>query len=132
MNDLTPDKNRKARRSNVLMSAAVEYSGVSIPVKLKNLSSEGALVEAGDLPIEGAEVLFRKAELSLRARIAWVEGKRAGISFAVHLSPEAVLRHVPTPRARVQPEFRRPGFGPEPLSREERSYGERYIWRDKA
>ena len=121
-------QNRRSRRSNVLMSASIELSGTSLPVKLRNLSADGALVEGINLPVEGAEVLFRKAELSLAGRIAWVEGHRAGVSFAESLCPEAVLRHVPTPRPRVQPEFRRPGLGARELTSQERSFGETWVW----
>src|SRR5512139_383211 len=49
-------QNRKSRRSNVLMSASLELSGTSLPVKLRNLSAEGALVEGDKLPIEGASI----------------------------------------------------------------------------
>ena len=92
------------------MSAALELSGTSLDVKLRNLSAEGALVEGDSLPVEGAEVLFRRQELSMAARIIWVRGGRAGLAFKVPLSPEAVLRHIPTPKPRVLPEFRRPGL----------------------
>lgn len=92
------------------MSAALELSGISLPVKLRNLSAEGALVEGENLPVEGAELLFRRQELSAQARVIWVRGGRCGLAFNFPLSPEAVLRHIPTPRPRVLPEFRRPGL----------------------
>lgn len=123
MDESSPSQNRRSRRSNVLMSASIELSGASIPVKLRNLSAEGALIEGEMLPVEGAELLFRKAELSLPARIAWVEGQRAGIAFAVPLAPEQLLRHVPKPRPRVQTDYRRPGFSARPLSDGEWAWG---------
>lgn len=113
-------QNRRQRRSNVLMAAALELSGASIPVKLRNLSADGALVEGERLPVEGAEVIFRRNELAMPARVVWVREERAGISFRDELPPETVLRHVPTPRPRVMPEFRRPGFNQRPLSVGER------------
>ena len=109
------------------MSAAIELSGVSVPVKLRNLSTDGALIEGDHLPVEGAEILFRKAELSLKGRIAWVEDRRAGVSFAELLSPEAVLRHIPAPRPRVTPDFRRPALTGHDLSRAERVIGEHWV-----
>ncbi len=128
MDEASMSQNRRSRRSNVLMSATIERSGVSVAVKLRNLSSEGALIEGDKLPIEGTEVLFRKAELELPGRIAWVEGKRAGVAFNRPLCPEALLRHVPTPRPRVQPDFRRPGLGPTRLTTEERMFGANFVW----
>jgi hypothetical protein len=120
MDESSITQNRRQRRANVLMAAALEHLGGSLPVKLRNLSSEGALVEGETLPIEGSEITFTRQELSLSAKVVWVRGKRAGLSFHEALSPETVLRHVPTPRPRVSSEFRRPGLGTRPLSRSER------------
>ncbi|WP_162789272.1 PilZ domain-containing protein [Sphingomonas ginsengisoli (ex An et al. 2013)] len=92
------------------MSAALELSGTSLGVKLRNLSAEGALVEGDKLPVEGAKVVFKRQDLSVAARVIWVRGGRAGLSFDFALTPETVLRHIPTPKPRVQPEFRRPGL----------------------
>ena len=68
MDQSNAPQNRKNRRSNVLMSASLELSGTSLPVKLRNLSAEGALVEGEKLPIEGASILFRKGDLSMTFR----------------------------------------------------------------
>ena len=97
MDQSSASQNRKNRRSNVLMSASLELSGTSLPVKLRNLSAEGALVEGAKLPVEGSSILFRKGELSMVGTVAWVKGKQAGVSFAQTLDPEQLLRHVPAP-----------------------------------
>ena len=110
MDQSNAPQNRKNRRSNVLMSASLELSGTSLPVKLRNLSAEGALVEGDKLPVEGASLLFRKGDLSMPGAVAWVNGRQAGINFAQKLNPEQLLRHVPTPKPRVAPSFRRPGL----------------------
>lgn len=127
MDDSSISQNRRSRRSNVLMSASIELSGMSLPVKLRNLSNEGALIEGENLPVEGSEVIFRKAELTLKGRIAWVEGKRAGVAFAELLSPDAVMRHIPLPRPRVKLDFRRPPLVSRPLNDSERKIGEQWI-----
>src|SRR5204862_8279556 len=108
MDQSSNPQNRKARRSNVLMSASLELSGTSLAVKLRNLSAEGALVEADKLPVEGTAILFRKGDLSVPGRVAWVKGRQAGVGFAQKLEPEQLLRHIPAPRPRVTPDFRRP------------------------
>lgn len=111
------------------MAAALELSGSSLPVKLRNLSADGALVEGEDLPVEGAEVMFRRQELSQPAKVVWVRGGRAGLQFKEQLSPETVLRHVPTPRPRVLPEFRRPGLTSSQLTPAERKRAAAWMWR---
>ena len=110
MDQSNAPQNRKNRRSNVLMSASLELSGTSLAVKLRNLSAEGALVVGDKLPIEGASILFRKGDLSMPGSVAWVKGRQAGINFAQKLNPEQLLRHVPAPKPRVAPAFRRPGL----------------------
>lgn len=120
-------QNRRSRRSNVLLAAALEVAGSSLPVTMRNLSSEGVLVEADNLPIEGTNVLFRKKELALPGHVAWVKGRRAGIAFDTPLDPETVLRHIPNPRPRARLSFKRPGLGPRELSPEERRFAENWV-----
>jgi hypothetical protein len=127
MDESSPTQNRKSRRSNVLMAASLELSGTSLPVKLRNLSADGALVEADKLPVEGASVLFRKGELSMPGHVAWVQGRQAGISFAQKLNPDQLLRHVPAPRARVTPSFRRPGL--KNFTDGDKGFGDAWHWR---
>ncbi len=119
---------RKARRSNVLMSASLELSGTSLPVKLRNLSAEGALVEGDNLPVEGASIQFRKGDLSVAGTVAWVKEDQAGVAFARNLKPDQLLRHIPAPRPRVTPDFKRPGLKGT-LTAEEKKFGEQWVWR---
>lgn len=120
MDESSPVQNRRQRRSNVLLTALVETSGRSVDVKLRNLSAEGALIEADVLPEEGTEISFRRGDLTMGGTVVWVSGRRAGIKFNGSLTPEALLRHVPVPRPRILPSFRRPTIAPQPLSMEER------------
>jgi hypothetical protein len=128
MDQSSASQNRKTRRSNVLMSASLELSGTSLAVKLRNLSAEGSLVEGDNLPVEGASIQFRKGDLCVPGHVAWVNGHQAGIAFAQKLNPQQLLRHIPAPRARVQPDFRRPGLK-ESLTAEQKTYGETWVWR---
>lgn len=122
MDESSQVQNRRQRRSNVLLTAMIESAGRrTLDVKLRNLSADGALVESEGLPHEGAEIRFRKGDLSVAGKIVWVSDKRAGIHFHQPLSPEALLRHVPTPKPRILPSFRRPGLAAQPMTSSERS-----------
>jgi len=110
------------------MTATLELSGTALTVKLRNLSAEGALIEGDDLPVEGSKVVFKRLELSVSGRIAWVSESRAGVTFDKKLKPEAMLHHIPTPKPRVKPDFRRPGLGARKLSAGERQIGEDWVW----
>ena len=127
MDESSITQNRRSRRSPVLLAAAVEVGGVPQPVKLRNLSAEGALIEGDHLPLEGATTFFHRNELRVKSRVAWVQGRYAGVAFARPLQQEEVLRNVPSPRPRIQPEFRRPGLACRPLTAEERLMVERWM-----
>lgn len=126
MDESSIAQNRRTRRSYVLLAASIEFGGSSLPVKLRNLSAEGALIEGKNLPVEGSVVLFRRNELEVRSRIAWVENHRAGVAFGVPLKAEEVLRNVPKPRPRMKLDYRRPGLACRELSPEERRFIEKW------
>jgi len=127
MDESSMTHNRRDRRSPVLLAATVEIAGIPEPVKLRNLSAEGALIEGERLPLEGTTTFFQRNDLRVKGRIAWVEGRYAGLAFARPLEKEQVLRHVPKPRPRTQPDYRRPGLACRPLSAEERQMVERWM-----
>jgi hypothetical protein len=106
----------------VLLTATIEAGGVPLPVKLRNLSEEGALIEGAPLPPEGSATVFERKEMRLTGRIVWVQGKYAGVAFDTPLNREQALRHIPAPEPKRQQgaDFRRPGFTCRPLSDYER------------
>jgi hypothetical protein len=128
MDESSTIRQRRSNRSNVLLAASIEAAGKVIDVKLRNLSAEGALIEGQNLPVEGSQVLFRRNELRVKSRVAWVNGKHAGVAFGVPLDAEQVLRNVPKPRPRMIPDFRRPGLGARRLTPEEQKLVESWVW----
>ena len=127
MDESTMNQNRRSRRSPVLLAASVEVDGVVVPVKLRNLSEEGALIEGESLPPEGTTTFFERNDLRLKSRVVWVEGRYAGVAFARSLKSEEVLRNVPKPRLRMDGDFRRPGLACRPLTADERKMVERWM-----
>ena len=120
-------QNRRSRRSHMLMTATLDFSGRAVKVTLRNLSSDGAQVEGVQLPIEGTDLLFRKGDLAVAGSIIWTKGNQAGIRFKQQLDPTTVLNHIPVPRPRQSVEFRRPGLGSRALTEQERSLAETWI-----
>src|SRR5690349_2581885 len=100
MDESIINQNRRSRRSNVLLTATLEIEGERLPVKLRNLSAQGALVEGPLLPAAESQIMFHRNDLSVRGKVAWVSGNHAGVSFNRELEPEQVLRHVPPPKAK--------------------------------
>ena len=128
MDNSSSCQNRRSRRSHVLLAATIETAGGEQKVKLRNLSTEGALVEGEGLPGEGCDVLFRRNELCAPGRVVWADGKYAGIAFSARLETEQALRHVPAPRAKVQPKIWRPGFNARQLNDDQRRLAESWMW----
>ena len=120
MDESSAAQNRKSNRTPVMLSATLEMAGQAQAVVLRNLSEGGALVEGKWLPAQGSMVLFVRNELRVTARVAWVEGTYAGVAFECRLERSEVLRQVPKPKEKFEPQFRRPGLACRPLSEADR------------
>jgi hypothetical protein len=116
MDESSMMKNRRSRRSPVLLAATIEVVGEPVSVKLRNLSEEGALIEGDRLPLEGSSTWFERNDLRLKSRVVWVQGRYAGAAFDQPLNRDDVLRNVPKPKPKAQLDFRRPGLACRPLS----------------
>ena len=119
-------QNRRSDRSNVMLKATLELGDASLPVVLRNLSQEGALVAGETLPKPGTRALFHREGLSVPSRVAWAHCGHAGLEFEHTLFPRELLRHVPVPERKPPQIARRPGFKPQPLSSAERQMIERW------
>lgn len=115
-------QNRRSRRANVLLAATVKAGDREHAVRLRNLSADGALIEADELPEKGEQVLFRRNEISAKGRVAWVLDRHAGLAFDKKLDPEVVLRNVPAKKPKMELKFRRPGVTANELTPEEKQF----------
>lgn len=128
MDESNSSQNRRSRRSNLWMAASLESDAATVPVTLRNLSAEGALVDGDHHLSPGDEIVFHKNDLSAAGRVAWVDGRRAGLAFFVSLDPETVLRYVPVPAPLRIEVHKRPALRGR-LSREDRLAAERLYGR---
>src|SRR4029079_16687399 len=103
MDESSLTQNRGSRRSPVLLAATVELGGAVHDVKLRNLSSDGALIHGGEKLPEGYEITFCRKDLRVGARVAWVQGAHAGVAFDTPLEPAEVLRHIPRRESKPLP-----------------------------
>jgi hypothetical protein len=74
-------EDRASPRTNLLLSATVEADGLVIPVRIRNLSETGALIEGGGLPEAGKPLILKRGDLQVRATIAWAAGGKRGVKF---------------------------------------------------
>jgi PilZ domain len=69
-------------RNNIFVMAALYANGRSVtPVRVRNVSRTGSLIEAASLPALGSAVRLSRASLSAPGTIVWIEGSRAGVRF---------------------------------------------------
>jgi hypothetical protein len=80
IDDLTSEA-RTEPRTNLFVMASVIGDAGSAPVKLRNLSAHGALVEGAVLPEAGAMFRLCRGDLTIRGRVIWSAGGRAGLRF---------------------------------------------------
>ena len=74
-------EDRVAPRTNLLLAATAEVGGRSLPVRIRNLSETGAMVEGAGLPEAGMPLVLTRGDLQVAATVAWAAGGRRGVRF---------------------------------------------------
>jgi hypothetical protein len=69
-------------RNNIFVMAALYASGGTTPVRVRNMSRGGALIEAAALPVVGTSVRLSRGSLSVAGEVTWVGERKAGLRFA--------------------------------------------------
>ncbi|HEX8307495.1 MAG TPA: PilZ domain-containing protein [Allosphingosinicella sp.] len=85
MGEIEPEgsvEDRVAPRTNLLLAATAEVGGRSLPVRIRNLSETGAMVEGAGLPEAGMQFTLMRGDLQVAATVAWAAGGRRGVRFA--------------------------------------------------
>ena len=89
-------EHRAARRTNLMLAAEIEANGRRAPVRIRNLSETGALIEGGALPEKSATLILHRGDFHIGATIAWSGGGRGGIHFDQPISlPEWTGKALP-------------------------------------
>jgi hypothetical protein len=75
-----PDR-RASRRTNLLLTASIEFNGVARQVRIRNVSETGAMIEGTHVPNKGVQLTLTRADLQVGATVAWSTAGKAGIHF---------------------------------------------------
>ena len=73
---------RAGARSSLYLGAALYCDGSSTPARIRNMSAEGALVEAAVLPEIGALVQLVRGTLIVHGLVIWCAEGRCGLKFS--------------------------------------------------
>ena len=73
---------RSDPRSHVFLMAALYVGSASLPVRVRNISAHGALLEGSNLPAEHRTVSLKRGSLATAGQVAWSNGQQCGVRFS--------------------------------------------------
>lgn len=111
---------RGAKRTAVMLTAAIERDGTSTSVRLTNISDNGSAICGGALPPRDARVTFKRNDVELHGRVAWRRDGQCGLHFRDSLTLARVLNPIAAPRVPSRASWRRSPLQSGPLTRIER------------
>ena len=76
-----PADPRLNERSNVFLGATIQSKSQSFTVRIRNISTMGALVEGSALPGERQRARLQRGSLAADGEVAWQNGELRGIRF---------------------------------------------------
>lgn len=74
-------KARREPRTNLFAMGTIYADGGSAPVRVRNLSPTGAMVEGAVLPTPGGRVRLCRGSLEVSAKVVWCKDGAAGLRF---------------------------------------------------
>ena len=77
---------RRQPRSSIFLAAVLRTEDDQIPVKIRNMSSSGALVDSPLAPPPGTKVSLVRGALIAHGSVVWSSSDRCGLSFSSELS----------------------------------------------
>jgi hypothetical protein len=93
---------RSDPRAHVFLMAVLCVGSTSLPVRVRNISAHGALLEGANLPAEKRTVTLKRGSLASAGEIAWSKGQHCGIRFATAIDvAEWVDRAGPVGQQRI-------------------------------
>jgi hypothetical protein len=78
---LSAGKQDRAPRKNLLLAATIEADGLKVPVRIRNLSEGGAMLDGSVLPRPCTQLVLRRSEIEVEARVVWLSQGKCGVSF---------------------------------------------------
>ena len=72
---------RRQPRTHLFVVATLSADSNTAPVRVRNISPSGALLESCHLPEPGTKLMLKRGSLRVSGRIAWKASSKAGIRF---------------------------------------------------
>lgn len=74
---------RAYRRTKMFLSATMELKDSACPVKVRNLSPTGAMIEAREMPNPGTTLMLSRGGLAAAAEVVWSKPEFFGVRFTM-------------------------------------------------
>ena len=78
---------RSPRRA-LMLAARIDAAGLSHPVRIRNMSDQGAMVDGAVLPDIGMQIELVRMDLSVPGTVVWCHGGQCGLSLERHIAVE--------------------------------------------
>ncbi len=79
--DAPPGMTPRKPRKNVMLAATAVVGTMSIPVRIRNLTDVGAMIDGDWCPRVGTAITLRRLEKSVTAKVIWNDGSHCGLSL---------------------------------------------------
>lgn len=79
--DAPPGMTPRLPRKTVMLAATVVVGTMSIPVRIRNLTQAGAMIEGEWCPRVGTSLTLRRLDKSVSAKVIWNHGGQCGLSL---------------------------------------------------
>lgn len=116
----SPANLRADPRKAMFVAAELFVGAASTPVKIRNMSTKGALVEAPSLPPMGTPVRLVRGPLQASGSMSWATGGRGGISLLGSIAVDDWIKgKIPEHQVRVDAliaEIRKTGREPRSIA----------------
>jgi hypothetical protein len=96
-----PDAGPRAPRKNVMLAATISAGAVSAPVRIRNLSELGAMIDGPALPGTGARLTLNRLALSIGATVVWQRAGRCGLILGCPIVVDDWIAGVSTTAGRM-------------------------------
>jgi hypothetical protein len=110
--ELAQHPDRAHPRTSMFVLATMAAASLTGPVKVRNMSPDGALIEGATLPGVGDHLSLQRGELKATGQIVWQDGGKAGVRFRQQLVEQTVYE---LKNASVAPTLTAPAAARAPL-----------------
>jgi hypothetical protein len=106
------EKRSVQHRSRVMLAATILTRGMSVDVRIRDLSRSGALVEGNKVPEAGTTIELLRNSQAARAEVVWSKRGRCGLKFENQIVIEEWVGSVAKSPTTPSPAYRDDGSRP--------------------